>query len=184
MCDVQAKLIAWLDGELSSVEADDVSRHIKGCQECRGQLATYKLVSETFDVYCEAIVAVKTPHRISRWVPVLASAVVAAVVMFLVFPQRRVEPPPTLPPTVTVGSVPVSMAHTSELAPRKTIHKRHAVSPVQDRPVQWQPTETAVQIAIPADAMFPPGAMPKGMNFIAELSIALDGSVQQVRLRQ
>jgi len=32
--------------------------------------------------------------------------------------------------------------------------------------------ETAVQIAIPAEAMFPPGAMPMGMNFIAELSIA------------
>jgi hypothetical protein len=50
--------------------------------------------------------------------------------------------------------------------------------------VEWRPTETAVQIAIPADAMFPPGAMPKGMNFIAELSIAADGSVEQVRLRQ
>jgi hypothetical protein len=44
--------------------------------------------------------------------------------------------------------------------------------------------ETAVQIAIPAEAMFPPGAMPKGMNFIAELSIAPDGSVKQVRLWQ
>ena len=49
---------------------------------------------------------------------------------------------------------------------------------------QWQPTESAVQIAIPADAMFAPGAVPKGMNFIAELSIAPDGSVKQVRLRQ
>jgi hypothetical protein len=41
-----------------------------------------------------------------------------------------------------------------------------------------------VQIAIPAEAMFPPGAMPKGLNFVAELSIAPDGSVKQVRLRQ
>jgi hypothetical protein len=44
--------------------------------------------------------------------------------------------------------------------------------------------ENAVQIAIPADAMFPPGAMPKGLNFIAELSIAPDGSVKQIRLGQ
>jgi hypothetical protein len=58
------------------------------------------------------------------------------------------------------------------------------VPPIQERAVEWRPTETAVQIAIPADAMFPPGAMPKGMNFIAELSIAADGSVEQVRLRQ
>jgi hypothetical protein len=41
-----------------------------------------------------------------------------------------------------------------------------------------------VQIAIPAEAMFPPGAAPNEMNFIAELTIAADGSVQQVRLRQ
>jgi hypothetical protein len=44
--------------------------------------------------------------------------------------------------------------------------------------------ETAVQIAIPADAMFPPGAVPNGMNWNAELIIAPDGSVKQVRLRQ
>src|SRR4030088_2846152 len=97
MCDVQAKLIAWLDRELSSDEAAAVDRHIKGCQECRGRLATYKKVSETFDVYCNAVVAEKTRHRVSRWVPVLVSAVVAAVVMFLALSQRRVEPPVLAP---------------------------------------------------------------------------------------
>jgi len=184
MCDVQAKLVAWLDRELSSDEAADVDRHIKGCQECRGRLATYKQVSETFDVYCDAVGAGKTRHRVSRWVPVLASAVAAAVVMFLAFPQRRVEPPPVLAPTLAAASVPVPAPRAAEAAARKTMRRRHAVPPVQERAMKWQPTETAVQIAIPAEAMFPPGAMPKGMNFIAELSIAPDGSVQQVRLRQ
>jgi anti-sigma factor RsiW len=183
MCDVQAKLIAWLDRELSSDEAAAVDRHIKGCQECRGRLATYKKVSETFDVYCNAVVAAKTRHRVSRWVPVLVSTVVAAVVMFLALSQRRVEPP-VLAPTLAATSVPVSTPHAAEPAPQKKIRRRHMVPPVQERVVEWQPTETAVQIAIPAEAMFPPGAMPKGMNFIAELSIAPDGSVQQVRLRQ
>ena len=184
MCDIQAKLIAWLDRELSSDEAADVERHIKGCQECRGRLAMYKEVSETFDVYCDAVVAGKTRRRVSHWVPVLASAVVAAVVMFLAFPQRRVEPPPVLAPTLAATSVPVPAPHAAEAAPRKKIRRQHAIPRVQERPVKWQPTETAVQIAIPAEAMFPPGAMPEGMNFIAELSIAPDGSVQQVRLRQ
>lgn len=184
MCDVQTKLIAWLDRELSPDEAADVDRHIRGCQECRGRLETYKKVSETFVVYCDAVVAGKTRHRVSRWVPVLASAVVAAVVMFLVFPQRRIEPPPVLAPMLAATSVPVPAPRAAEAAPRKTIRRRHAVPPVQKRAMKWQPTETAVQIAIPAEAMFPPGAMPKGMNFIAELSIAPDGSVQQVRLRQ
>jgi anti-sigma factor RsiW len=184
MCDVQTKLIAWLDGELSTEDASDVDRHIKGCQECRSRLATYKQVSETFDVYWDAVVAGKTGHRVSRWVPVLASAVAAAVVIFLVFPQRGIEPPPVLAPTIAVTSVPVSVPRAAETATRKTFRRRHAVPRVQKPAMKWQPTETAVQIAIPAEAMFPPGAIPEGMNFIAELSIAPDGSVQQVRLRQ
>jgi len=185
MCDVQAKLIAWLDRELSSDQAADLDRHIKVCQECRSRLETYQQVSETFDVYCDAVMAAKKRRRVPRWVPVLASAVVAAAVMFLAFPQRPVEPQPVLTPTVAATSVPVPTPHhAAEPAPRKTIHRRRAVPPVQERAVKWQATETAVQIAIPAEAMFPPGAMPKGMNFIAELSIAPDGSVKQVRLRQ
>jgi hypothetical protein len=147
-------------------------------------LGTYKQVSETFDVYCDAVVAEKTRRHISRWLPVLASAVVAAVVMFLVFPQKRIEPPPILTPTVAAISDPVPTRHSVKPVPRKEIRRRHVAPPVQGRPVQWQPPETAVQIAIPAESMFPPGAMPNGMNFIAELSIAPDGSVQQVRLRQ
>ena len=184
MCDVQTKLIAWLDRELSPDEGADVDRHIKGCQECRCRLATYKQVSETFEVYCDAVVARKMRHRVSRWVPVLASAVAAAVVIFLAFPQRRIEPPPVLAPTLSATSVPVPAPRTGEPAPRKTVRRRHAVPAVQKRAMKWQPTETAVQIAIPAEEMFPPGVIPEGMNFIAELSIAPDGSVQQVRLRQ
>src|ERR1700693_6113886 len=107
MCDVQAKFVAWLDRELSSEEATDVDRHIKGCQECRGRLGAYKQVSETFDVYCDAVVAAKTRRRVSRWVPILATAVVAAAVMFLALPPRRVEPPPGLTPTPAASFVSV-----------------------------------------------------------------------------
>src|SRR4029077_10176513 len=150
MCDVQTKLIAWLDGELSSDEASDVDRHIKECWECRSRLTTYKQVSETFEVYCDAVVAGKTRRHVSRWVPVLASAVAAAVVIFLAFPQRRIEPPPVLAPTLSATSVPVPAPRTGEPAPRKTVRRRHAVPAVQKRAMKWQPTETAVQIAIPA----------------------------------
>jgi len=184
MCDVQAKLIAWLDRELSSDEAAGVERHIEVCNECRSRLATYEQVSNTFDVYCDAVMAAKMRRRVPRWVPVLASAAVAAVVMFLAFSRTHVEPPPVLIPTITAASVALPAPPELESAPRKTIHRRHTVAPVQVRAAKWQPMETAVQIAIPAEAMFPPGAMPKGMNFIAELSIAPDGSVRQVRLRQ
>lgn len=183
MCDVQAKLIAWFDRELSPDEAANLERHIEGCKECCSRLAAYEQASQTFDVYCDALVAAQTRHRVPPWVPVLASAVVAAVVMFLVFPRTRIEPP-TLTPTITAASVPVPRPPAPRPAPRRTIHKRHAVPPVQEQAATWRPMETAVQIAIPAEAMFPPGAMPTGLNFIAELSIAPDGSVKQVRLRQ
>jgi len=47
----------------------------------------------------------------------------------------------------------------------------------------WTPAELAIQIAIPASAMFPPGAVPEGLTFIADVTIAADGSAQRLRLR-
>ena len=41
----------------------------------------------------------------------------------------------------------------------------------------------AVEIAIPADAIFPPGAVPAGVSFTADVTIATDGSAEQIRLR-
>src|SRR5260370_37009719 len=104
MCDVQAKLTAWLDREVPADEAAGVERHIEGCKECRSRLAAYERVSNSFNVYCDAVMAAKTHRRVPRWVPVLASGVVAAVVMFLSFPRPRIEPPPAPIPTITPGS--------------------------------------------------------------------------------
>lgn len=47
----------------------------------------------------------------------------------------------------------------------------------------WFENEPSVQIAISAAAIFPPGAVPDGIDFVADLSIGADGSVQQVRLQ-
>src|SRR5208337_2858762 len=74
MCDVQGKLIAWLDLELPTAEANEVERHIEQCRECQRWVATYGHVSETFDAYCDAVMVAKEPRRVSRWVPVLASS--------------------------------------------------------------------------------------------------------------
>ncbi len=43
--------------------------------------------------------------------------------------------------------------------------------------------EPAVQIAIPAEAMFAPGAVPQGVSFSAELRLAADGSAHELRLQ-
>src|ERR1700676_4921155 len=140
MCDLQGKLIAWLDRELPSEEAVGVERHLQECKECRNRLAAYRELSEAFDVYCDAVVAAKTHRRVPRWVPVLVSAVAAAVVLFLAFPRTRIEPPPVLIPVITAASVPVVPAPQAPLrGPRKTIHRRHALPLAQDQAAKWQP---------------------------------------------
>lgn len=185
MCDVQAKLMAWLDRELPTDEASTVERHVERCQDCRRWVATYGQVSETFDAYCDAVMAAKGPRRVPRWVPALAGAVVAAAVIFLAFPRTRVEPPLVDHPAITTASAPVPAPALTEPTPHKTtVYRRHTLPRVQEYATKEQPMDTAIEIAIPAEAMFPPGAMPNGINFIADVRIAPDGSVKQVRLRQ
>jgi hypothetical protein len=45
------------------------------------------------------------------------------------------------------------------------------------------PYEPVIEISIPADEMFPPGAVPPGMGFAADLAIAADGSPDRLRLQ-
>jgi hypothetical protein len=45
------------------------------------------------------------------------------------------------------------------------------------------PPEPHIEIAIPAYAMFPPGAVPPGMSFTADLIISADGSPERLDLR-
>ena len=186
MCDVQGKLIAWLDRELPTDQSSEVERHVERCEECRCWVATYRHLSEALDDYCDAMMAAKAPRRVPRWVPVLASALVVASVLPVAFLRTRVEPPPVVAPTVASASVPnVVTPLAAKPAPRKaTIRRHHAAPRVQERATEVQAMDTAIEIAIPAEAMFPPGAVPNGINFIAELRIAPDGSVKQVRLRQ
>lgn len=58
-----------------------------------------------------------------------------------------------------------------------------AAPPTPAQNANWVANEPSVQIAISAAAMFPPGALPEGIDFVADLSIGADGSVQQVRLQ-
>jgi hypothetical protein len=197
MCELSDRLIAWLDHELSQHEAADLERHIQACAECRSCLHAYKGVSKFIDAYCNAaVVSGARREPLPRWVPVLSVAA-AAVALLLLFPHGRVD---RRPPQAAVVAVSPSNAATSALAakidlqafaektpaalPTKTpIRNRHVVAPVPAQNANWMPVEPAIQIAIPAEAMFAPGAVPQGVSFTAELSIAADGSAQQLRLR-
>jgi len=183
MCELSGKLVACLDRELEKDEMDYVQRHIQDCAECRRQFDTYKEVSRTFDTCRHAVMASRRRPRQSHWVPVLsvAATVVFAAAAFFGFWHTHAEPPvppPTMktvlsPPILGTGSTPSSTVQ---------VHRRRKPSPEQIQIAKWRPAEPAIHIAIPAESVFPPGAIPEGVSFTADLSIATDGSAQQIRL--
>jgi len=190
MCDFQAKLIAWLDRELPEHQAAEVERHVQACHQCRAERDRYEQVSKTFDAYCDAVMAAKTPSNVLRWIPAASGALlaIAATVLLFTFHRPRVELRPVVAPPVTADSAtpgPIKVLAAQPVA-HKTIYRRRPVLPIEEpvrESAKWQPAETAVQITIPAETMFAPGAIPEGMNFVAELSIGPDGSVERLRLR-
>ena len=188
MCNFSGKLVAWIDGELAEAEAADVERHIQNCPECRRGVAAYEEVGRLVVRYCEA--AATQPesnpwHKAARWVPALSGAVAAAAVLLFML---RPAPPKRLPvatPVARASAAPVLVTAQSMPVHEKTrkVQPRHAMThPDVARP-DWA-VEPAIQIAIPAESMFPPGAIPEGITFIADLSVAPDGSVQGLRLEQ
>ena len=185
MCDFSGKLIAWLDRELPEAEAAEVQRHLNACMECRDELEAWKQVSKTFDAYCSAVMAGKVRNHAPNWAPVLAGAAAAVAVLLMAFPRARIESPPLRLPTRVASPAVVAQARPLPTRPLP-IHKtgrRHAPAPVRNQAANLLPSGPYIEIAIPADAMFPPGAFPEGVTFIADLSIAADGSPQQLRLR-
>ena len=205
MCDFAEKLMAWLDLELPDDDAATVERHLYGCQECRDRVEAYRRVSGAFDrycdAYCDAVTASKPGRKLTRPVLTISGgvAVAAAVAMFFLLAARwRVQPAaPSAAPIPTVIDVAKTLppAHVAQPAsavirPVARIERRkraeQAKQAAAQRPSEetsWLASEPAVEIAIPADAIFPPGAVPEGVGFTADVMIAPDGSAQQVRLR-
>jgi len=179
MCDYSGKLVAWMDRELPDNEASDVERHVAACPECRRRVDVYEQVGAGFVAYCDAAVEQKTSSRLRRLVPVLAS-IAAAAALALVFMRVPVKQIPVRPQEAVA-----SPASAIETAPRpvKAVHRQRSLPHMKTPSASWTPTEPAIQIVIPAEAMFPPGAVPEGTNFIAELDIAADGSAQGLRLQ-
>jgi hypothetical protein len=168
-----------MDRELPDDEAADVERHVRDCSECRRRVDAYEVVSRALVAYCDAAMGEKTRRRLPHWVPVLSSAAAAAVLL-LVFKPASVNQIPVRP-RVTDASPAIVL----ETAPRpvKRVHRRHVIAPMKTPNANWALPEPAVQIALPVEAMFPPGAVPEGITFIADLSMAADGSVQGLRLQ-
>jgi hypothetical protein len=198
MCEFSGKLTAWMDHELAAEDATDVTRHLETCAECRARVEAYSRVTTTFeeycDAYCDAVMESRPRRKVRRRVlkvwegAALAAAAVAA--LFLLAARAHVQLSPNRPPAQVAG------APTTSQPPRIT-EAHQAMAPVSVSPEQTGqtsalppgydanafPTGPALEIAFPADAVLPPGAVPDGVGFTADVTIAPDGSAQQIRLR-
>ncbi len=185
MCDFSGRLIAWMDSELEANEAAVLERHVRACAECRARVAAYEDVSREFAAYCDVVLETATVAKIHgklpRWVvPVVAgAAAVAAVVLVLALLPRSVKP---IPVVSRVEEARPPIAPKTATNTPNPVQRRHAAAHRKTQTANWAVAEPAIQIAIPGDAMFPPGAVPEGVNFVANLSLA-DGSVQGLRLQ-
>jgi Putative zinc-finger len=197
MCDYSGKLIAWLDRELPTDEAAELGRHVEACSQCRSNVDAYKRVSNEVDAYCDETIALSEQRRTHRSVVTVsaAGAVAALVALFLALPRTHVESPAVRPPQAAAVTSPDVATNVMSVAasPIRSVHQRRAVAPAQKQKensasaqgqyAYFQPDEPVVQIAIPAEEMFPPGAVPEGMHFAADLTISADGSAERLRLR-
>lgn len=194
MCNYSEKLVAWIDGELSGEETGVLERHCRECTECRMRLEKYQQVSKAFDAYCDALAATKTrPRRLGLVAGLsLAAAAVLVVAVGWVLLRSHSERL-RAPAPQALAALPAAQLEVA-VAPNETVHRRHAPwegavqkklqSPSLPRPeVASLPPQPAIQIAIPAESMFPPGAVPEGINFTADVSFGPDGSARQVRLQ-
>ena len=185
-CDCSEKLVAWLDGELSNDEAAYMEQHLAACVECRTKVDDYKKVSVALQSYCDAAITSRTHHaalRVLSYVAAAAAAVALAFSLLQSHPRMvapAVQPAPAIPSVVAVPDAkPASPAPSPRIKP---VRVRRSAEPPQSSQTNSPPAESAVQIAIPAEALFPPGAFPQGVAFVADLSIAPDGSPQRLHL--
>jgi len=206
MCEFSVKLIAWLDGELPADEAANLARHVRVCDECRTQADVYGRVSETIDAYCDLALVSRAERRFKsrRWRPVLAATAATAAALLLFWltggderlralfspapdasPAIALKAPVVAAPTVEKMSAATAVAENrpKRVNSQRLEHGPEALKIAPIRNANWFPGEAPVYIAIPADALFPPGAFPEGVGFVADVNLRADGSAQRLRLQ-
>jgi hypothetical protein len=127
-------------------------------------MSQYQEVSGAFLAFYEAKIAVQPRRNAFGWTMggVAAAAVVLVVILFA---QPRAEylsvyvPPAIQPPAIAFDATPVRTA-------AARVRPGPARTPV---PSPWIAVEPTVVVALPADALFPPGAVPQGFSFIADV---------------
>jgi len=183
MCEYEKSLVVWIDGELEADAALELERHLQTCEGCSAKAGQYREVSRAFAAYCAAAPVAKRRSRL-RWATagVAGFAAAAAIILWtlgLPVEQLPLQVPKTAqPPAIAFETQPANIPPPVKKVHRQTIAKRNQIP---------EPTVTGmepfIEIAIPADAIFAPGAVPPGFTFAADLSINGDGSPRFLRVQ-
>ena len=186
MCEFDGKLIAWLDGELPGEVASAVARHIGSCAGCQERVNAYEEASSAFVVYRDAVARARLnrPRSARPWLAI-AGAVAAGLAILLIAQRHPAAYETPRPLDNTRGSeTPKPRLDRKEAVIKPVTARRHRARPrMQAQNAAWVPDVPMISIAIPADALFAPGAIPDGIDFLADLSFAADGSPRGLRLR-
>jgi hypothetical protein len=196
MCEYSGRLVAWLDGELAVEEAVAVEWHVGVCAVCRAQASVYRRVSADVKAYCEARAGAEASRSLPQWLFAASGvAAVAALVLVLsgVVPGPRTGAPPgpahSVAPVAAIERTETAVAvhelrrqaragravpePTSDSRPRRVALSRREDS-------NWSAADAALDIVVPADALFPPGAAPEGISFQVSVGIGADGSAERL----
>ena len=181
MCEYENRLIAWIDNELEADASRELEHHLEMCPGCSGKIREYREVSRAFAAY-HASPHAKKSRLALPWAAAgaIGTAAIAAAILWML--RVPVEHLPL--PAPKIAKPPAIAFETGWHAPLGTVRpravaQRHAIP----RQPAWPGMEPFVEIAIPGDAIFAPGALPPGMSFAADLSIASDGSPRVLRVQ-
>jgi anti-sigma factor RsiW len=181
MCEFEARLIAWIDGELEPEARGEMERHLEVCEGCSAKAAEYREVSRAFAAYVSAQPGSRQRHP-ARKVAIVAGAVAAAAAVVTTWlPRPSQIPPPAMP--LHIAAPPAFAFALPAAAPALVKRLHRAVATSAKSHVAQMSVVPVIEIAIPADAMFAPGAFPPGFAFPADLSIANDGFPEALRVR-
>jgi hypothetical protein len=191
MCDFKVNLIAWMDGEVPARESALVEQHLANCAECRQRASAYEAASRDLKAYFVMATRFGQPvrpiSRTHRWLPYVAGVAAALAIAYIYLPRSNQQSPVPSTVAVAVAPTPVEVPAAKAQANGAPVHR---LVPVAKRRPALQgnayipesaASVPAIRIAIPADAVFPPGAVPDGFAYIA--SLAADGSIQQLGLQ-
>jgi anti-sigma factor RsiW len=177
MCDFAGQLTAWLDGELDAAEAAGVESHLQMCGQCHERLEACRRAVSAFEAYCVAYADAGLASRPERKLPRRVLAVSAAGALAAVVATLLLLMPSPQTPAASFGSAPAIRSAPTDDQPVSGTQMAQA----QDS--NFSPSGLALEIAIPGEDMAPPGALPEGLGFTADIMFAPDGSAQQIQVR-